>query len=113
MESGVEAQINYLSNNDLKERISNNKLKINVKGRIYNQDKQPSKILTRVVGSLYKKQFPKESKPKRRIRNVKGKPAGSADALLKLNDKRADDKRFPGFQLECDYSQDPDAHNDT
>ena len=71
MESGVEAQINYLLNDDLIERISNKKLKVKGEGRIYNPSKPPSKILTKVVGSLYKKQFPKESKPKRRIRNAK------------------------------------------
>ena len=59
MESGVEAQINYLLHNDLIERISNKKLNLNGKGRIYNPSKQPSKIFTKVVGSLYKKQFPK------------------------------------------------------
>ena len=59
MESGVEAQINYLLNNKLIERASKNNLNINGKGRIHNQDKPPSKILTKVVGSLYKKQFPK------------------------------------------------------
>ena len=80
---GVEVQIKYLLDNQLIERISNKKLNINGKGRIYNQDKPPSKILTKAVGSLYKKQFPQESKPKRRIRNVKDKPAGSADVLLK------------------------------
>ena len=59
MESGVEAQINYLLNSNLTERISKKKLNTNGKGRVYNQDKPPSKILTKVVGSLYKKQFPK------------------------------------------------------
>ena len=59
MESGVEAQISYLLSNDLIERISNKKLKIKGKGRIYNPSKPPSKILTKVVGSLYKRQFPK------------------------------------------------------
>ena len=59
MESGVEAQINYLLNNDSIERFSNNELKVKGKGRIYNPSKPPSKILTKVVGSLYKKQFPK------------------------------------------------------
>ena len=83
MESGVEAQINYLLNNDLTERISNNKLKINGKGRIYNPPKPPSKILAKVVGSLYNKQFLKESKPTGRISNLTDKPAGSADVLLK------------------------------
>ena len=83
MERGVEAQIKYLLDNQLIERISKKKLNINGKGRLYNQDKPPSKILTKAVGSLYKKQFPQESKPKRRIRNVKDKPAGSADVLLK------------------------------
>ena len=53
MESGVEAQTNYLLNNNLIERISKKKLKINGKGRIYNQDKPPSQILTKVVGSLF------------------------------------------------------------
>ena len=82
-ERGVEAQVNYLLDNQLIKRISKNKLNINGKGRIYNQDKPPSKVLAKVVGSLYKKQFPQESKPKKRIRNVKDKPAGSADVFLK------------------------------
>ena len=64
MESGVEAQISYLLDNNLIEQISKKKLKIKGKGRIYNPPKPPSKILTKVVGSLYKKQFPQESKPK-------------------------------------------------
>ena len=71
MESGVEARINYLLDNNLIERISNQKLKIKGKGRLYNPSKAPSKILTKVVGSLYNQQFPNESKPKKRIRNVK------------------------------------------
>ena len=54
-ERGVEAQIKYLLDNQLIERISKNKLNINGKGRIYNQDKPPSKALAKVVGSLYKK----------------------------------------------------------
>ena len=83
MESGVVVQINYLLDNQLIKRISKNKLNINGKGRLYNQDKPPSKILTKAVGSLYNKQFPQESKPKRRIRNVKDKPAGSADLLAR------------------------------
>ena len=82
----VEVQIKYLLDNQLIERISNKKLNINGKGRLYNQDKPPSKILTKAVGSLYKKQFPQESKPKRRIRNVKDKPAGSADVHLKYDE---------------------------
>ena len=82
----VEVQIKYLLDNQLIERISNKKLNINGKGRLYNQDKPPSKILTKAVGSLYKKQFPQESKPKKRIRNVKDKPAGSADVLLKYDE---------------------------
>ena len=52
MERGVEAQIGYLLDNQLIKRISKNKLNINGKGRIYNQDKPPSKILTKVVDSL-------------------------------------------------------------
>ena len=91
-EGGVEARISYLLNNNLIERISKNKLTINGKGRIYNQDKPPSKILTKVVGSLYKKQFPKEPKPTRRIRNVKEAPEGSAKVLLKFNEFRRVDK---------------------
>ena len=86
MERGVEAQIGYLLNNQLIKLISKNKSNINGKGGIYNQDKPPSKILTKVVDSLCNKQFPKESKPKRRIRSVKDKPAGSADVLLKYHE---------------------------
>ena len=82
----VEVQIKYLLDNQLIERISKNKLNINGKGRLYNQDKPPSKILTKAVGSLYKKQFPQESKPKRRIRNVKDTPAGSAQISLKYDE---------------------------
>ena len=83
MESGAEAQINYLLDNNLIERISSKKSKVKGKGRIYNPSESPSKILTKVVGSLYKKQFPKESKPKRRIRNVKEAPEGSVKISLK------------------------------
>ena len=61
MESGAEAQINYLLNNNLIERVSNNKSKVKGKGRIYNPSKPVSKLFTKVVGSLYKKPFPKES----------------------------------------------------
>ena len=57
MESGVEAQISYSLDNNLIEQISKKQLKIKGKGRIYNPPKPLSKILTRVVGSLYKKQF--------------------------------------------------------
>ena len=83
MESGVEAQISYLLDNSLIERISSKKLKVKGKGRIYNPSRSPSEMLTKVVGSFYKKQFPKESKPKRRIRNVKETPEGSANISLK------------------------------
>ena len=65
MESGVEAQISYLLDDNLTEQNSKKKLKIKGKGRIYNPPKPPSKILTKVVGNLYKKQFPQESKPKK------------------------------------------------
>ena len=85
MENGVEAQINYLLNNNLTTRISKNKTNIHGKGRIYNQDKPPSKILTKVVGSLYNKQSPKESKPTRRIRKIKEAPPNSADVLFKFD----------------------------
>ena len=94
MENVVETQINYLLNNDLIERISKNKLKIKGKGRIYNPPKPPSKISTKVVGSLYKKQFPsEESKPTRRSRNVKEAPEGSAKVLLKYYESRRVDKQ--------------------
>ena len=69
--------------NYLIERISNKKLKIKGKGRIYNPSKPPGKICSKVVGSLYKKQFPKESKPTRRIRKVNEAPEGSAQIYLK------------------------------
>ena len=112
MERGVEAQIKYLLDNQLIERISKNKLNINGKGRIYNQDKPPSKALAKVVGSLYKKQFPQESKPKRRIRNVKDKPAGSADVLLKFREpttkeglRRVNGDKFTEFTEDYDTSQ--------
>ena len=111
MESGVEAQINYLLYNNLTEQISKKKLKIKGKGRIYNPPKPPSKILTKVVGSLYKKQFPQESKPKRRIRNVKDKPAGSADVLSRYwrpNEEgiaRVNQFRFPNFMIDYDALQ--------
>ena len=83
MENGVEEQISYLLNNNLIERISKKKLNINGKGRINTQDKPPSKILTKVVGSLYNQQLPKESKPTRRIRKVKKAPPDSAQVSLK------------------------------
>ena len=103
-ERGVEAQVNYLLDNQLIKRISKNKLNINGKGRLYNQDKPPSKVLAKVVDSLYKKQFPQESKPKKRIRNVKDKPAGSADVLLKYSEpivkdglRKVDTEKFKDF----------------
>ena len=109
---GVEVQIKYLLDNQLIERISNKKLNINGKGRLYNQDKPPSKILTKAVGSLYKKQFPQESKPKRRIRNVKDKPAGSADVLLKYDEptvkeglRIVNQDKFKNFTEDYDTSQ--------
>ena len=83
MEGGVDAQINCLLDNNLIKQISKKKFKIKGKGRIYNPPKPPSKIHTKVVGSLYKKQFPKESKPTRRIRKVKEAPEGSAQISLK------------------------------
>ena len=98
MENVVETQINYLNNN-LIERISNKMLKIKDKGRIYNPSKPPSKILTKVVGSLYKKQFPKEPKPTRRIRNVEEAPPNSANVLLKYNEsRRVDTNKFWDFE---------------
>ena len=106
MESGVEAQTNYLLNHDLIERISKNKLNINGKGRIYNPSKPPIKIFTKVVGSLYKKQFPKEPKPTRRIRKVKEAAANSANVLLKFDkDRRVDKNSFLDFEKDFYDSQ--------
>jgi hypothetical protein len=76
-------KFNYLLNKGLIQQISDKKININNKNRIYNPNKL-SKVLTKAVDSLYKKQFPKE-KPKRRIRNVKEIPAGSADVLLQFD----------------------------
>ena len=76
-------QVEHLFNNNSIETISQNKLKINGKGRIYNQTKPPSKILTKVVNSLYNKQFTKEPKPTRHIRKVKDAPPDSAQVSLK------------------------------
>ena len=81
MEVYLNRKVEHLLNNNLIEQISENKLKINGEGKIYNPSKQPSEILTKVVSSLYNKQFPKEPKPGRRIRNVKETPANSADVL--------------------------------
>ena len=63
-------KFNYLLNNGLIVQISDKKVFIKNKNRIYNPN-NVSKVLTKVVDRLYKKQFPKESKPKRRIRNPK------------------------------------------
>ena len=110
MESGVEAQTNYLLNNNLIKQISKKKLKVKSKGRIYNPPKPQSKILTKVVGSLYKKQFPKESKPKRRISKVKDAPEGSAQISLKHDPNDFDvpqvnRDRFPDFMNDYDALQ--------
>ena len=86
MERGVEAQIKYLLYNNLIEQTSKTKINIKGKGRIYNPPTPPSNILTKVVGSLYNKQFPKESKPQQRIRKVKEAPEGSANISLKYDD---------------------------
>ena len=80
-----EEKFNYLLNKGLIVQISDKKININNKNRIYNPNKL-SKVLTKAVDSLYKKQYPKESKPKRRFRNVKEIPAGSADVLLQYDD---------------------------
>ena len=51
----------HLLNSNLIEKTSEKeKQKINGKGRIYNPSKPPSKILTKVVSSLYNKQLSKE-----------------------------------------------------
>ena len=111
MESGVEAQINYLLYNNLIEQISSKKLKIKGKGRIYNPSKPPSKILTKVVGRIYKKQFPKEPKPKRRISKVKDTPAGSAKISLKYDDpndyevQQVNQDRFSDFMNDYEALQ--------
>ena len=75
--------------------MSKKKLKINGKGSLYNPSKPPSKILTKFVSSLCNKQFPKESKPTRRIIKVKEAAANSANVLLKFNKhRRVDTNRF-------------------
>ena len=109
---GVEVQIKYLLDNQLIEQISKKKLNINGKGRIYNQDKPPSKVLAKVVGSLYNKQFPQESKPKRRIRNVKDAPEGSTQISLKFDEptvkeglRRVNQDKFKNFTEDYDTSQ--------
>ena len=83
MEVDLNRKVEHLLNNNLTEKIPKKELKINGKGRIYNPPKQPSKILTKVVNSLYNKQFPKEPKPTRRIRKVKDAPPDSAQVSLK------------------------------
>ena len=60
MEVYLNRKVEHLLNSNLIETISENQLNINCKGRIYNQTK-PSKILIKVVSSLYNQQFPKES----------------------------------------------------
>ena len=62
MEVNSNRKVEHLLNNSLIEKTLMNKLKINGKGRIYNPSKPPSKILTKVVNSLYNKQFPKRTK---------------------------------------------------
>ena len=55
-------------------------------------------VLTKDVNSLYDKQFLEESKPKRRLRNVKDIPAGSAKVVLRFDDDgRVDYDSFPDF----------------
>ena len=85
MEVDLKRKLEHLLDSNLIEKASETKLKINGKGRIYNPSKPPSEILIKVVHSLYKKQFPKESKPTRRIRNVKDAPPNSANVLLKFD----------------------------
>ena len=75
----MEVDLNRKVKHFIKQQFNRQKfkeqLKVNGKGRIYNQNKPPSKILTKVVNSLYNKQFPKEPKPTRRIK--KGKRCSS------------------------------------
>ena len=73
----------HLLSNGLIEQISDKKVNINNKTRIYNPNKL-SKVLTKEVDRLFKKQNTKE-KPKRRFRNVKDIPEGSANVLLQFD----------------------------
>ena len=104
MEVDLNRKVEYLLNSKLVERISTKKLKINGKGRIYNPTK-PSKILTKVVSSLYNKRLPQEPKPGRRIGNVKEAPANSANVLLKYDDDRVDQSKFTDFIKHFEDSQ--------
>ena len=102
MEVDLNRKLEHSLNNNLIDNISEKEIKINGKGRIYNPSKPPSKMLTKVVSSLYNKQFPKESKPTRRIRKVKEAPANSADVLLKFDKhRRVERNRF--FDFEKDF----------
>ena len=92
MEVDLSRKVEHLLNSNLTEQISYKKLKVNGKGRIYNPSKPPSEILTKVADSLYNKQFPKESKPTRRIRKVKNAPPNSAQVSLKFDERRRVDK---------------------
>ena len=106
MEVDLNRKVEHLLNNILIEKISYKKIKINSKGRIYNPSKPPSKILTKVVNSLYNEQCPKESKPTRRIRKVKEAAANSANVLLKLNKpRRVERNRFSDFDKDFYDSQ--------
>ena len=106
MEVDLNRKVEHLLNSNLIEKTSENKLTINGKGRIYNPSKPPSKILTKVVSSLYNKQFPKESKLTRRIINVNETPANSADVLLKFyKDRRVVMNRFEYFIKDYGDSQ--------
>ena len=106
MEVDLNRKVGHLLNSNLIDNISEKRLDINCKGRIYNPSKPPSKILTKVLNSLYNKQVPKESKPTRRIRKVKETPANSAGVLLKFDkDRRVERNRFLDFEKDFYDSQ--------
>ena len=98
-EVDLNRKVEHLVNSNLIEQISDKQLKVHCKGRVYNQNKPPSKILTKVVNSFYNKQFPRESKPTRRIRKVKEAAANSANVLSKFDKhRRVDKSRFLDFE---------------
>ena len=109
MEVDLNRKVERLLNNNLIEKTSENKIKINGKGRIYNHNKPPSKIFTKVGKSLYNKQFPKEPKPTRRIRKVKDALPNSTQVSSKFDERRRVDgnseKDFYGSQINKENTQ--------
>ena len=94
-----------LVNKGLIQELPGNKISINGKNRRYNPNKI-SKILTKTVNALYRKQYRKENKPERKIRNLKDKPSDSVEILLKRDIVGSiDDSRFQEFSDKHDEIQ--------